>query len=390
MAKRLRFWIAGWLLAALAAASTLGAGPQVIPDQRAFIAQYCLSCHSSTTRAGDLALDTMNVENVADKSDVWEKVVRKLRVRMMPPPGRPRPDERAYDAMVSSLETSLDRAAAMNPNPGRTNTFRRINRTEYQNAIRDLLTLNVDVASLLPKDDASFGFDNVGVGELPPTLLERYLAAAQRISRLAVGTAVRTPAASVVVLPVDLTQEDHLDGLPLGTRGGTVVQHTFPVDGEYEIQVRLMRNRNENVEGLTEPHQMELSIDDERIELFTVAPKRSATGGAYYADEEADAHLKVRIPVKAGPHAVGATFIKKTAALLETERQPYQAHFNQDRHARTQPAVYSVSIGGPFDATRSSDTPSRQRIFICRPARSSDEERCAATIISALARRAYR
>ena len=182
----------------------------------------------------------------------------------MPPPGRPRPDEATYDSVVSYLETSLDRAAAAHPNPGRTDTFRRLNRTEYQNAIRDLLALDVDVSALLPKDDVSHGFDNVGVGELSPTLLERYLAAAQKVSRLAVGSPLPSPASHVVVLPADLTQEDHIDGLPFGTRGGTVVRYTFPLDGEYDIQVRLSRDRNENVEGLTEPHQMELSLDGKR------------------------------------------------------------------------------------------------------------------------------
>src|SRR5207248_3256369 len=145
----------------------------------------------------------------------------------------PRPDEKTYDDLVSHLETLLDRAAAANPNPGRTETFRRLNRTEYQNAIRDLLSLDIDAASLLPKDDASYGFDNVGAGGLSPTLIERYLAAAQKISRLAIGIPVRTPGASVVVLPADLTQEDHVEGLPFGTRGGTVMHYTFPADAEY-------------------------------------------------------------------------------------------------------------------------------------------------------------
>ncbi len=162
--------------------------------------------------------------------------MRKLRGRMMPPPGRPRPDEATYDSIVSYLETALDRSAAAQPNPGRVDTFRRLNRTEYQNAVRDLLALDVDVSSLLPKDDVSHGFDNVGVGGLSPTLLERYLAAAQKVSRLAVGSPMPSPASYVVVLPTDLTQEDHVDGLPFGTRGGALVRHNFPLDGAYEIQ----------------------------------------------------------------------------------------------------------------------------------------------------------
>src|SRR5262249_1891651 len=187
----------------------------------------------------------------------------------------------------------------------------------------------------------------------------------------------------------DLTQENHIDGLPLGTRGGTVMQYTFPEDAQYDIQVRLMRNRNENVEGLTEPNDVEVTIDGERAALFTVRPQRAQFGG-YYSDEDVDRHLKIRVPLKAGPHAIGATFIPKSGALIETERQPYIAHFNMDRHPRVQPAVYSISVTGPFDATGAGDTPSRKRIFVCRPSRASEEDRCATNIISTLARRAYR
>ena len=395
MTKRWLPWLAGCVAMLCASAGSITAGPpqQVsggVPAPRAVIEQYCAGCHNDKAKTAELALDTMNVAQVGEHTDVWEKVVRKLRGRMMPPPGRPRPDEATYDSLVSYLETSLDRVAAARPDPGRTDTFRRLTRTEYQNAIRDLLALDVDVASLLPKDDSSFGFDNVTVGGLSPTLLERYLSAAQKISRLAVGTPVRSPGSDIVVLPVDLTQEEHFEDLPFGTRGGTVVRHTFPLDAEYEIHVRLSRDRNENVEGLTEPHQMELTLDDARLQLFTVKPTRTAQQGAYYADVEADAGLTVRIPVKAGPHMIGAAFLKKTSALLETERQPYQAHFNMDRHPRTQPAVYSVAVAGPFDATGAGDTPSRRRIFVCRPTKASEEESCGKEIISTLARRAYR
>ena len=395
MTNRWLPWLAGCVTMLCSSAGLQGAGPsqQVsggVSGPAAVIQQYCGDCHNERAKIAGLALDTMNVAQVAEHADVWEKVVRKLRGRMMPPPGRPRPDEAGYDSLVSYLETSLDRVAAAKPNPGRTDTFRRLTRTEYQNAIRDLLAIDVDVTSLLPKDDSSFGFDNVTVGGLSPTLLERYLSAAQKISRLAIGTPVRSPGSDIVVLPVDLTQEEHFEDLPFGTRGGTVVHHTFPVDAEYEIRVRLSRDRNENVEGLTEPHQMELTLDGTRLQLFTIQPKRTAQQGTYYSDQEADAGLTVRIPLKAGPHMIGATFLKRTSALLETERQPYQAHFNMDRHPRTQPAVYSVSIAGPFDAIGAGDTPSRRRIFVCRPAKASEEEACGKRIISTLARRTYR
>jgi mono/diheme cytochrome c family protein len=394
MTGRLSAWTTGSLSLLLAVTLSAGGRPpdQTAPSTRAALDQYCVGCHNERTKTAGLAFDTLDVARAGERPDVWERVVRKLRGRMMPPLGRRRPDEQTYDALVHDLETVLDRAAAANPNPGRTETFRRLNRTEYQNAIRDLLALDVDVASLLPKDDASYGFDNVSVGGLSPTLLERYLAAAQKVSRLAVGSPVRTPGATVVLVPADLTQEDHLDGLPFGTRGGAIVHHTFPADAAYEISIRLMRDRNENVEGLTEPHQMELTLDGERVDVFGVVPRRASQQAQYYTDGDVDGHLKLRKVVKAGPHDIGVAFIKKSSALLETELQPYQAHFNIYRHPRTQPAVYSVSVTGPFDATGAGDTPSRRRIFTCRPKdrieRSGAD--CATTIISQLARRAYR
>jgi hypothetical protein len=317
-------------------------------------------------------------------------MVRRLRARTMPPAGRPRPDEATYRQVLTSLESSLDQFAATNPHPGRTDTFRRLNRIEYQNAIRDLLTIDVDVTSLLPKDDASHGFDNVGGGGLSPTLLERYLAAAQKVSRLAVGSPVPSPASHIVVLPADLTQEDHVEGLPFGTRGGTLVHYTFPLNGVYEIEIRLSRDRNENVEGLTEPHEVELTLDGARVQMFTVKPNRNQMG-IYYADEAVDKHLKVRLSVLAGPHALGVTFPRKTFALPETERQPYTAHFNMDRHPRIQPAVHSVGIVGPFDPGGVTETPARRRIFTCHPTRATvSSADCARSIISRLARRAYR
>ena len=210
-----------------------------VSAEKAFLGRYCTSCHSSTlkTPAGALALSESDLDNVGAHAATWEKVVRKLRARAMPPPapGRARPDEAAYEGLVSYLETSLDRAAAGEVNPGRTETFHRLNRTEYRNAIRDLLALDVEVDALLPTDNASHGFDNVNVSGLSPTLVEQYLSAARKISRLAVGTPPRSPEARTVVLPLDRTQDYHVEGLPHGTRGGTMFSHNFPVDGEYRV-----------------------------------------------------------------------------------------------------------------------------------------------------------
>ncbi|HEU0009846.1 MAG TPA: DUF1587 domain-containing protein, partial [Verrucomicrobiae bacterium] len=289
-------------------------------------------------KKGGLALDRISIDDVAQHPDEWERVIRKLRTRQMPPLGKDRPAERVYDDVVARLSSSLDRASSKHPNPGRTATFRRLNRTEYRNAIRDLLALDIDPAALLPKDDVNHGFDNVAAGDLSPTLLNRYISAAEKISRLAVGAPSRAPGGETFRLRPDLTQEEHVEGLPLGTRGGALLLHTFPRDGEYEIQIRLTRDRNEEVEGLREAHELEVLLDRERLTRFTVAPPM---GDRNF--ENVDAHLKVRVPVTAGPHQLGVTFLKNPSSLIETRRQPYSAHFNMHRHPRLTPAVYQIS-----------------------------------------------
>ena len=392
------FYLAG-LLAAGSFVFTLEAeqspaGASLPPAaHRDVVKRYCVSCHNDRLKRGGLALDTVAAHDVADHPDVWEKVLRKIRARQMPPIGMPRPDEATYEATIGELEASLDRAAAASPNPGRTATLRRLTRTEYQNAIRDLLALDVDVASLLPADDSSYGFDNVTVGDLSPTLLDRYVSAAEKISHVAVGRPSRSPGGETIRIPADLTQEEHLNGLPVGTRGGAVVPYTFPLDGEYEIQIRLTRDRNEHVEGLTEAHELELLLDRERLQVFTVKPPQREAGFSedYQPSHDMiDQHLKIRVPVKAGPHALGVAFLKNPSVLLETARQPYQAHFNSYRHPRIQPAIYSVSIIGPYAAKGPGETPSRRRIFVSRPAGPDEEERAAKRILAALMRRAYR
>ena len=351
--------------------------------------EYCLSCHDEDHKKGDLELASVAADEVPRHPDIWEKVVRKLRARQMPPVGKERPDEATYDAVISSLEGLLDRAAAAHPNPGRTATLRRLTRTEYQNAIRDLLALDVDVTSLLPPDEASYGFDNVTVGDLSPTLLDRYVSAAEKISRLAVGLSGRSPGGDTIRIPADLTQEEHLEGLPIGTRGGAVVPYTFPLDGEYEIQIRLTRDRDEHVEGLSETHDLELLLDRERLQVFTVKPPVREAGvpaTEQPSHENVDQHLKIRVPVTAGPHVLGVAFPKKPSVLLETPRQPYQTHFNSYRHPRIQPAIFSISIIGPYVVTGPGDTPSRRRIFVSRPARPEEEARSARRILAALMR----
>ena len=359
--------------------------PSPLPSAvNAMLNDYCVKCHDADMKKGELDLTRLGREEITSHPDEWEKVVRKLQARQMPPSGKKRPEEKVYQNVVAQLASRLDRAAEKNPNPGRTDTFRRLNRTEYQNAIRDLLALDIDAAALLPKDDASHGFDNVGAANLSPTLLNRYISAAESISRLAIGAPRRAPGGDTYRTQPDLTQEEHVEGLPLGTRGGMLIQQTFPRDGEYEIQIRLTRDRNEHVEGMRESHELEVLIDRERVAHFTVSPPKGEN------HEKVDAHLKARIPVKAGPHQVGVTFVKNPSSLLETKRQPYQAHYNMHRHPRIGPAIYQVSINGPYNATGPGETPSRRRIFTTRPAKPQDEEACARQILTNLTRRAYR
>ncbi len=362
--------------------------------ERAFLRQHCTSCHNSKlkTPAGSIAFDTLDVHNVTQAAVVWEKTIRKLRARAMPPPapGRTRPDEPWYDRFVAYLETTLDRAAAATPEPGRTATFHRLNRIEYRNAIRDLLALDIEVNGLLPTDDASHGFDNVNVSGLSPTLIEQYLSASRKISRLAIGRAPRTAEADTVVLPLDFTQDYHVEGLPYGTRGGTAFNYNFPVDGDYQFQIRLSRNRDEQVEGFSQPLEIELSLDGQRLQLFTLTPRAPAPGdmpedGYGGDDSQVDAGLKGRFPVKAGPHSVTVAFLKKPG-VPETPRQAFKADYN----GRALAAIFSVSVAGPYDAKGVGLTASRERVFVCQPKSASVELACAKTIIQTLSRRAYR
>jgi Protein of unknown function (DUF1592)/Protein of unknown function (DUF1588)/Protein of unknown function (DUF1585)/Protein of unknown function (DUF1595)/Protein of unknown function (DUF1587)/Planctomycete cytochrome C len=373
-----------------------GARPASATVQQ-LVTRYCTNCHNSDDKKGGLDLDTVSSRDVAAHPEVWEKVVRKLAARQMPPPGRRRPDERTYVSFVAALEARLDEAAAEHPNPGRTPTLRRLSRTEYQNAIRDLLALDIDTTRLLPADEANHGFDSAPLGDLSPTLLDRTITAAQKISRLAVGRAPKTPGSDTFRVPADQTQEGHVAGLPLGTRGGIRIPYTFPQDGEYDVQAWLTRDRNEQVEGLREPHELLVLLDRKQMASFTVKPpvKNEVAG-------KVDANLKARIPVKAGPYELGVTFVQKSSSLLETRRQPYQARYNLHRHPRTTPAIFQVTITGPYNPKGPGETPSRRRIFIRRPrltprpkgekarGEGTDEEDCARDILSALLRRAYR
>ncbi len=362
-----------------------GAVPSV-SNHRRVIDRYCVTCHNQKLKTAGLMLDQANVASPGTASEVWEKVVRKLRTSTMPPPNMPQPSIEERRALVSWLETFLDEASAAKPNPGRTDTLRRLNRTEYQNAIRDLLLLDIDATSLLPPDESGHGFDNVTVGDLPPALLERYISAAEKISRLAIGSVQASLQSDIIRVAEDVTQEEHVPGLPIGTRGGVSVRYNFAQDGEYDIQVYLARGYSGDVDGLRDPqpHEMKLLLD--RTPIGTITIQKPANGD----DKLLDKNFKFRVPLKAGPHDVAVTFVRNSSSLLETSRQPLPVHFNERRHPRITPAISQFSITGPYAAEGAGDTPSRRRIFVCRPAQPREEEACAKKILSTLMRRAYR
>jgi Protein of unknown function (DUF1592)/Protein of unknown function (DUF1588)/Protein of unknown function (DUF1587)/Protein of unknown function (DUF1585)/Protein of unknown function (DUF1595)/Planctomycete cytochrome C len=350
-----------------------------------FLDKYCMACHDADAANGRLNLEALAGQDIAGQAEAWEKVVRRLGARQMPPQEeKVRPDETEYAARMAELTEFLNENSAKSPDPGKVPAMRRMTRTEYRNAIRDLLGLEVDVTELLPKDESSHGFDNITVGSLSPTLLNRYLSAAQKISRLAVGGAGGSAQLRVVRVPADRTQEEQVEGLPAGTRGGVLLEHTFPVAGEYEIGIRLTRDRNEEVEGLREPHQVEVLVDGARKAEFTVKPVRDGD------HSKVDAGLTARIPLEGGPARVGVTFVRKAGSLMETKRQPYDAAFNMHRHPRRSPAVYQVTISGPFAAQAGGTTPARGRIFARMPTGPEDAPACAEEILRRLLERAYR
>jgi hypothetical protein len=351
----------------------------------AVLQKYCATCHNRRLATAQLALDAVDVARPAERVDVWEKVIRKLRTGSMPPPGAPRPDQAVYDSLASWLETEIDRVAERTPNPGRTEAFHRLNRTEYQNAILDLLDLDIDVTALLPTDDSSYGFDNIaGVLRVSSTLLDRYLGAARTIARVAVGSRDMALAADTFTVRSDLAQGGRVDGLPLGTRGGTSFRYTFPLDAEYEFKIDVAPNTP------PDPHQFELSIDGESATMTTLTRPTMQNVDRFGAAAVAkNPGLTFRVPVKAGPHDVAATFFMKPTAILGGLFEPFRGPRGRRDHAGM-PIVGSITITGPFNPIGAADTPSRRRLFVCHPSSAQDERVCAARILSTLTRRAYR
>jgi len=373
---------------------------------------YCVSCHNARTRVAGLALDQLDAARVGDNAPIWEKVVVRLRAREMPPAGSPRPDEAAYRSAVSSLEASLDRAAAAQPNPGRV-MVHRLNRTEYTNAVRDLLALDIDPQAMLGPDETGYGFDNIAdVLTISPGLLERYKLAAWKISRLAVGDSSIRPSVETYKVSRFLDQAGRIsEELPFGSRGGVVIQHTFPLDGEYSLRLGLQRAYAQNViKGLTEREEIDVRLDGQRIRLFAIGgecvgsdeprckefrPQLNVASGVRVLPAEydlyADKDLEVRFAAKAGPATITVTFADRSAAVPEgggAARPPLSASLG-DTGAGLM-SLDKVQIEGPFASTVPADTPSRRQIFVCHPKKPEDERSCAAAILLKLARRAYR
>jgi mono/diheme cytochrome c family protein len=389
------------------------ARPTPPPAAKAVLDTYCITCHNQRLRTAGLALDSLDVTRPGENPEVWEKVIAKLRAGSMPPPGRPRPDAATYHAIAASLENDVDRAWTASPNPGRITTVHRLNRAEYRNAIRDLFALDLDVKSLLPGDDTADGsFDNFAdVLSISTAHLERYMSVARQVTRLATGLPPTSPGIERFEVPLHVMQDDRQsEDLPLGSRGGIAIHHDYPVGGEYLIRVRLQRQYQDYLKGMGWPQQLDVRLDGRLLKRFSVGGKAQGRPAAasYAGDGEpgfagddswekymqigGDAGLEVRVPVEAGPHIVGVSFVRE---MWEPEGlpQPLQRGrvITNDQVYMDYANVGSVQIGGPYTKTGAAkDTPSRRAIFVCQPRAAADARGCATKILSRLARLAYR
>jgi hypothetical protein len=352
-----------------------------------------VTCHSDRLKTAGLTLESIDTANIAGAPDVWEKVVRKVRVGMMPPQGSPAPDAASRAALVSWLTGELDAHAAAHPDPGRP-LVHRLNRAEYGNAIRDLLDLEIDPASLLPADDSAYGFDNVAdVLGVSPVLLERYLSAAGKVSALAVGDPDSGVASETFRVRQDASQDRHVEGLPIGTVGGMLAHTTMPLDGEYVIQPRLFRTNLGAMRGLEYAHQLEITVDGARVHLASFGGDedfKASLKNPTLAGDDVEARSRARVRLTAGPHTIGVAFIEKTAAQNSWRLQPFLRSSHDTFDPTGYPHIDVFSVTGPYNAMGSGDTPSRRRVFLCRPATTAEEEPCARRIVSTLARLAYR
>jgi hypothetical protein len=365
-----------------------------------------VTCHNERTKTANLLLDKVDAERVSNSAETWEKVVVQLRGRSMPPAGMRRPDNATYDEVAGWLETELDRAAIARPNPGRPAGLHRLNRTEYANSIRDLLGVEIDASAMLPPDAQAAGFDtNADALAMEPALLDRYLTAAAKIARLAVGDATMRPAFERYTAVKGnsneqtwLWQTDRLgESFSLGTRGGIAARHYFPLDGEYVFRVRLLRTYAGTIRGLNEPTRVDIRVDGARVGQFTIGGASSAdadrTASTTTADpaQDADDALQVRVPLKAGLREVVASILKSDGAKPEGLGPARVPIWNREGDVPTaELSISSLLIGGPYNGRVSPDSPSRRRIYVCHPSSQAEEPSCAGQILSTLARRGYR
>ena len=386
---------------AAAAPHAASAAPDA-PDAHAFLDAYCLACHNERLRTAGLVLEGRDVAHVGGDAETWEKVARKLRSGAMPPPERRRPDPAALDAFVGWLEGELDREAAAHPKPGRI-ADHRLNRFEYGNAVRDLLDLEIDAAALLPADESDHGFDNIAdVLSMSPTLLGRYLFAARRISQLAVGDPTIGPAVETFDLSRGLRQDDRMhEDLPYGTRGGALVRHYFPLDGDYVVKIRLGRNfTNSRIRAIDTREEIDVLLDGAIVSRFTIGGEcvdsddaHCARSGIYRTSPyhlTADDALELRFAASAGMHDLGVTFVRKSVLTEGPAPTLLPPRHTSSTYEAPRMDVDAIRLEGPFDPTGPGDTPSRRRIFVCRPDGATGDEACARRILGGLARRAYR
>ena len=351
-------------------------------SERALIDQYCVPCHNQRLKTAGLMLDQLDLASLHNHAEIGEKVVRKLRAGMMPPSGMRRPDAAVMESMISYLEKELDRDAVPNLTPP---GMHRLNRTEYTNAIRDALGLQVDATKFLPPDDSTHGFDNIaGALTLSPALMEAYLSAAGKISRLAVGD-VSAPTQAVFEVPSDTAQNYHIQGLPFGTRGGILIKYQFPADGEYTFKVKGVTGYFQAVLGSVKGEKLEVTVDGDRVKLFDWDKDISTTTGMGRSTQ--------RIPVKAGLHTVGVTFLATNDVPGSELNKPFERTMNTPGSIPGflfYPHVGQVWIEGPYNPDGASGTAAHRKIFVCQPAMPRDEASCARTILETLAKHAYR
>lgn len=365
-----------------------------LADVEAFIDSHCLECHHSGEASGDLDLEELDLsdeppDNHQFPTQILERMLRRIDTRQMPPPAAHRPGEEEYEAISGIIRAGLDDYANRHPSWKNVATMRRLTRLEYQYSIRDLLAIEIDAADYLPRDESSHGFDNITVNELSATHLNRYLNASQAIARAATGARGNGPIGITVRQPADRSQETHVVGLPFGTRGGLVFRKHFHRTGQYEIEIKLTRDRDEKIEGLFDKHDLDVLVDRQRVKRFIIKPPKKAKNWEETDFTHVDSHLKSRIHIDAGEHEIGVTFPKTDSSLTDDKRQPFDANFNRHRHPRRTPAVYQVSLVGPLVDEGPGVTRSRSIIFgDVDPEIATRAD--ARTILQRIATRAYR